>query len=280
MHMALQHDARLMKYRALAIDLDGTLLTGEDLPTANRDAVRKARDAGLQIIIATARWKEMALGVAADIGLSGPVIACSGAQVYDPATRNDVFDKRLPADFTEALYQICNAERCIATVTVGDEVLLKLDGQPDMSAMGTEMHWVPELTMEPDNLPRIGAIQGTKANTRIRDEWQARFTDSVNIFDSIGPTGRIIITITAKAATKGVALEAACDHLDLQTSAVVAFGDAENDLAMFDVAGAAVAMGQAEDAVKQAASFVSLPHDEAGVAHAIEHLLANGDFKA
>ena len=269
-----------MIYRALAIDLDGTLLTGEDLPTANRDAVRKARDAGLQIIIATARWKEMALGVAADIGLSGPVIACSGAQVYDPATRKDLFDERLPADFTEALYQICNAERCIATVTVGDEVLLKLDGQPDMSAMGTEMHWVPELTVDTNNLPRIGAIQGTKANARIRDEWQARFTDSVNIFDSIGPTGRIIITITAKAATKGAALEAACDHLDLQTSAVVAFGDAENDLAMFDVAGAAVAMGQAEDAVKQAASFVSLPHDKAGVAFAIEHLLANGDFKA
>lgn len=268
-----------MIYRALAIDLDGTLLTGEDLPTVNRDAVRKARDAGLQIIIATARWKEMALGIAADIGLTGPIIACSGAQVYEPATRDDVFDERLPVDFTEALYRICNAERCIATVTVGEEVLLKLDGEPDMSKMGAEMHWVPELTVEPHNLPRIGAIQGTKANARIRDELQAHYADSVNIFDSIGPTGRIIITITAKAATKGDALKAACDHLDLQPSTVVAFGDAENDLAMFDVAGASVAMGQAENQVKDAASFVSLPHDEGGVAHAIEHLLANGNLK-
>ena len=267
-----------MKYQALAIDLDGTLLTGEDLPAANLEAVRKARDAGFQIIIATARWKEMALGIADDIGLTGPVIACSGAQVYEPATDADVFDERLPADFTQELFRICNAERCIATVTVGDRVLLKLDGEPDMTAMGAEMRWVPELILEPHNLPRIGAIQGTKANARIKDELQARYSDSVNIFDSIGPTGRIIITITGKAATKGAALSAACAHLNLEPSAVVAFGDAENDLAMFDIAGAAVAMGQAEDQVKEAATFVSLRHDECGVAHAIDHLLANGDF--
>ena len=267
-----------MNYRALAIDLDGTLLTGDDLPEANRDAVRKARDAGLQVIIATARWKEMALRIADEIGIDGPVIACSGAQVFEPATGDDVFDERLPPDFTEELYRICNAERCIATVTVGDKVLLKLDGEPDMAAMGGEMRWVPQLEAEEGNLPRIGAIQGTKANARIRDELQARFADSVNIFDSIGPTGRIIITITAKAATKGAALNAACRHLGLRPDTVVAFGDAENDLAMFDIAGAAVAMGQAEDDVKERATFVSRPHHEAGVAHAIEHLLTHGDF--
>ncbi|MXW48921.1 MAG: HAD hydrolase family protein, partial [Gammaproteobacteria bacterium] len=43
-------------YRVLAFDLDGTLLVGEHLPPANRDALRAARDAGYRIIIATARW--------------------------------------------------------------------------------------------------------------------------------------------------------------------------------------------------------------------------------
>jgi hydroxymethylpyrimidine pyrophosphatase-like HAD family hydrolase len=155
-------------------------------------------------------------------------------------------------------------------------VWLKLDGQPDMSLAGEEMQWVPQLEVDPGNLPRIAAIQGTAVCQRIKDELGPRFAQSVNIFDSIGPTGKLVITITAKAANKGAALAAACRHLDVPLAQVVAFGDAENDLAMFELAGASVAMGQADERVKAAANFVSKPHDQDGVAHAVELLLANG----
>ena len=50
-----------MAYRAFALDLDGTLLTRDDrVSSANREAVRAARDAGVAIIIATGRWFEVA----------------------------------------------------------------------------------------------------------------------------------------------------------------------------------------------------------------------------
>ena len=267
-----------MKYKALAIDLDGTLLDGDDIPGPNIDALRAARDQGYRIIIATARWKELALDVAATIGIEGPVIACSGAQVYDPSTARDVQDLRLPEAFTRELYELCNANRCIATVTVGDAVLLKLDGEPDRDAMGDEMTWVPQLELHPGNLPRVAAIQGTRINEMIREELQPRWGEQVNILDSVGPTGRIIVMITAREAHKGSALQAACSHIGINPADAVAFGDAENDLAMFEIAGAAVAMGQAEDAVKAAANFVSVSNVEAGVAHAVRHLLQHGDF--
>ena len=76
-----------MKYDGLAIDLDGTLLIGEDLPPNNITAVRAARDAGLKIIIATARWHQMALRVAAELEIDGPVIACSGGAGPRPGQR-------------------------------------------------------------------------------------------------------------------------------------------------------------------------------------------------
>ncbi len=267
-----------MKYRALAIDLDGTLLTGEEIAPGNADAVRAASAAGLKVIIATARWKEMALSIGASMGLADPVIACSGAQVYDPATGADVFDVRLPADFTAALYQLCNEERCVATITTGGQVTIKLDGEPDPALLREEMRWTSSLDFDAADTPRVAAIQGSKVNARIQAELAPAFGDRVNIFDSVGPTGKIIVTITDKTADKGVALSATCKHLNIPPDSVVAFGDAENDLAMFSVAGAAVAMGQADDEVKSAAAFVSVPHHEGGVAHAINHLLANGSF--
>jgi Cof subfamily protein (haloacid dehalogenase superfamily) len=262
--------------RALAIDLDGTLLVGEEVPEANVRAVRAARDAGYRIIIATARWKQMALRIADTIGIEGPVIACSGAQVYVPDSARDIFDHRLPGEFVPALYRLCDSERCVATITVSDRVLLKLDGAPDLKLLPPEMHWVKQLTGADDSLPRVAAIQGTAINVRIRRELEPRFKEIVHVFDSIGPTGKLIVTITAKAASKGAALRAACEHLGVAPRDVVAFGDAENDIEMFRVAGRSVAMGQASDAVKSAATAVTGRNDEAGVARAIDHLLATG----
>ena len=53
-----------MAFRALAIDLDGTLLVGEEVPAENIVALQRAHAAGYRIIIATARWVQMARRVA------------------------------------------------------------------------------------------------------------------------------------------------------------------------------------------------------------------------
>ena len=265
-----------MSYRAFAIDLDGTLLVGEHLPEENIVALRAAHKAGFQIIIATARWVQMAQRVEAELGVAGPVIACSGAQVHDPVLGKDIFDHRLPADFVTDLYRICDEDRCIATVTVEDRVLLKLDGEPDPAQMAAEMHWVKQLSGAADSLPRVAAIQGSKVNARIRDELQPRYKDRVHFFDSIGPTGKIILTLTSASASKGDALRSACDHLNITPQQVVAFGDSENDLEMFRAAGASVAMGQADERTKAAATHVTARNDEAGVARAVERILATG----
>ena len=71
-----------MELQALAIDLDGTLLSrDETVSERNQAAVRAALEAGWQLIIATARWYQLAEEVASIFGVSGPVIACSGAEV-------------------------------------------------------------------------------------------------------------------------------------------------------------------------------------------------------
>ena len=264
-----------MGYAALALDLDGTLLVGEDLPAENVRALRAARDAGYRVLIATARWRQMALRIAEEIGVTDPVIACSGAEVYDPATGEDVFDERLPADFVAELFALCDANRCIATVTFSDRVLVKLDGGPGTLDL-PDLEWTPVLTDADPSRPRVAAIQGSAVNRVIRGELEPKYAGQVHIADSIGPNGKIILTATGANASKGHALRAACRHMGIGPEQVVAFGDAENDIEMFAAAGASVAMGQADEATKRAATFVSSPNTEAGVARAVDRLLREG----
>ena len=262
-----------MTIKALAIDLDGTLLVGEDLPEENRLALAAAADAGYRVILATARWRQLAERVQSEVGINEPLIACSGAQVYLPATGIDLYDARLPDDFIKELTALCDSHRCIATMTVDDHTLLKLAGEPDKRHVPEEMTWVPQLAGNLNAAPRIATTQGTELNALIKSDLKPRFKETVNIFDSMGPSGKLVLTITAKQADKGAALLATCEHLKISPEEVLAFGDAENDLAMFAVAGAAVAMGNASDDIKGLADHVTLRNDEAGVAAAVNQLL-------
>ena len=57
----------------------------------------------------------------------------------------------------------------------------------------------------------------------------------------------------------------------LESSEIMAFGDGDNDIDMLKFAGIGVAMGNAGDAVKAAADYVTASVDDDGIEKALEH---------
>ncbi len=266
-----------MEPRALAIDLDGTLLGPDDeVSERNRAAIEAARAAGLQVIIATARWYQNAERVAVTLGLQGPVIACSGAEVRRLPEGADLMDVRLPQRFAELLFDVCDANRCIVYAALDDEVLMKLDGEVDESLMLPEIRRVPSLLSAAHVPPRIVMIQGRRIRQLVQETLSPEWKDEVRFVTSITTQGHELLTLTATGADKGLALATACKDLGIRMDQVVALGDAENDVELFDAAGASFAMGQASDTVKAAATAVTGRNEQDGVAMAIERLLEKG----
>lgn len=266
-----------MSYRALAVDLDGTLLHSDDRVTERSlRALRAAEAAGLRIVVATARWYQLAKRVAHDIEAKEPVIACAGAQVRRLTDDHDLLDLRLPDAFAEALYAILDRTRSIAWIALDDTVAVKMEGEPPK--LPRECRFLPKLSGKARGAPRMVLVQGAAATEEVMrklgDDWKER----VRFVESFSSKRKPMLTLTAAGADKGAALSVACAELGITTRDVVAFGDAEADIEMFRVAGASVAMGQASDHVKSMATSVTLTNDEDGVALAIERLLANGDL--
>ena len=91
-----------------------------------------------------------------------------------------------------------------------------------------------------------------------------------------GPAGSPVtpsityVNATDARVDKGAALAAAAGHLDVPLASVVAVGDAGNDVAMFAVAGTAVAMGQADPEVVEAAHLVAPTVDADGLATVLD----------
>jgi hypothetical protein len=268
-----------MRYRALAVDLDGTLLHSDDRVTERSlRALRAAEDAGLRIIIATARWYQLAKRVARDIDAKEPVIACAGAQVRRLADEHDLLDLRMPEAFAEELYAILDSRRCMAWIALDDTVLFKMDGEPNRSDLPREIVYTRKLSGASDVGPRIVLVQGSETTAHVVERLGKRWKERVRFVESFSSRRKSMLTLTAAGADKGAALSVACADMGLSTSEVVAFGDAEADIEMFRVAGASVAMGQSSDHVKSMATAVTATNDEDGVAVAVERLLETGSI--
>ncbi|KKB62093.1 hypothetical protein WM40_19615 [Robbsia andropogonis] len=77
------------------------------------------------------------------------------------------------------------------------------------------------------------------------------------------------LDITHPDAHKGTAARVIARHLGIALDEMAVLGDMSNDLPMFDVAGFAIAMGQAEPDIQQRANVVTASNDDDGVAKAI-----------
>ena len=78
------------------------------------------------------------------------------------------------------------------------------------------------------------------------------------------------IEVTKKGISKASGLLWLGEFLGIPPQEMIAFGDSGNDLEMIKAAGVGVAMGNAEEEVKEAADFVTLPNTENGIVYALQ----------
>lgn len=86
------------------------------------------------------------------------------------------------------------------------------------------------------------------------------------------------IEMIPAAHNKGTALTAVLKYMSavsgetIKPENVIAFGDGDNDVSMFHVAGMSVAMGNAMDCAKNAATWVTESNDDGGVGRFLERV--------
>ena len=77
--------------------------------------------------------------------------------------------------------------------------------------------------------------------------------------------------VVPREGGKDFGVRACCERLGIRPDEAIAFGDGENDLAMFSAVGTSVAMGNAWDRVKKQADYVTDDVDADGIWNACVH---------
>ena len=87
---------------------------------------------------------------------------------------------------------------------------------------------------------------------------------------SVARSQAYYLDVTPPGVDKGTFIDALSQRLAVPPASIAVLGDMENDLAMFRKAGVSIAMGNASDAVKAQATFVTDSNAQDGFAQAIE----------
>lgn len=262
--------------RLIALDLDGTLLDPKlRLSPLDGEAVVAARQRGVQIALATSRWYGAAQRTARRLELRAPLICHNGAHIREPNDGADLLHLRIPTDAAREIAAFCDEGGFETYTTVDGITYMRTpwEAQIDPQRLPKDMR-VSHTHAEHVSGPATGfVVFGDEAVRSLIDTFAERYSGLLTFPVGVSEALRPYVTITAAGADKGRALRLVCQHLGMPPEETMAVGDAAPDIAMFEVAGTSVAMGNAPEDVKAKADAVAPSNAEAGVAWAIRRFV-------
>lgn len=270
----------------IGLDLDGTLLTDrKEITPRTRRVISRAIEEGVVVLVATGRpW----MGVPEELrefpGMRY-ALTSNGARILDVQEGVVLEEHLLPPDSAKKAMRICGKYDTLQEIY--------FDGQgyapAEKMAKVERYHKNPNMWeyMRKTRIPVDDISEFLDRENRGLDKVQALFADMEEReaawrelerepdLELVGSL-RYNIEINAAGVNKGTGLVNLGRLLGIRREEIMACGDGDNDTVMLRKAGFGVAMGNAEEQVKEAADHITLTNEEEGVAEAIEKFVLRG----
>ena len=266
--------------RLITLDLDGTLLNSKkELSPENAAALQWAADQGIEIVPTTGRFYGGMPEVIRNLPYLHYAITINGAQVYD--VRNDVgiANAEIPVERAVELMGWLDQFPVIYDCFMDNWGWMTRSLQEKADEFAPNEHYakmLKELRTPVDELKaflteRGHDIQKSQFFAKEMDLRAKLMEEIPQRFPGLIVSSAVVnnVEINDQNAHKGNAIRQLAQHLGLDMSQVLAFGDGSNDITMLQEAGIGVCMENGLDSVKAVADYITDSCDEDGVAKAI-----------
>jgi len=280
------------KIKALAIDLDGTtLLPDATLGGRTIKILKTLISKGIQIIITTGRAMESSEIYWKAIGADGPMVFFNGAVVADVPSNKILYVDMLDLDVvnfgidvareTGYCYQLYMPAGVSPYTGEADPSikwgLLLIEKECQESYKYRERTGITPVIHDLKKVVMLPGLKGCIKAVYIcdpahHDDIRKKFVDKYGSRVSVTRSSPTLLEISNAGVTKGGGLKTAMELRGLKPDEVIAFGDEENDLSMFSVAGFSAAPINGKENVREAADVVYGSFAEEGLAVYLEEL--------
>jgi hypothetical protein len=276
-----------VRYRLLALDLDGTFLSdAREIPERNLRAVEAAIHGGVAVAIVTGRRFPSMRRYVEPLGPEAFAVANSGAIVRRGTAGAILRRSLLPLACARRVIELADQERMEPVVHDGPDAeghLVLRSSARKVSSMERYLHqtspppiWVDSLRVERSPV-QIGFTGGVN---EIRG-FEVALADGLRESGHRASLARTeypdedlsLLDVLGVEATKARAVAFLAALLEIDLASTMAIGDNWNDLEMLERAGLGVIMGNADPDLKKRGFAETGTNEECGVAEAIERYL-------
>ena len=273
-----------MAFKVILLDVDGTLYNNQhQILPKTKTALLKAQSLGIKVVVASGRPTSGLTAIAEELELTkngGLLVSYNGSRVTDCATGNILFNQPLSMAEGKAVLthikqfdvkpMIDKGHHMHVNNVYDNEIQFK--GKP-LNILEHEARSGNYLLCEQHDLVEFLDYEVNKILTAATPEYldahiealAAPFKDSLNCVQ----TSPFFFEFTAKGIDKAKALDTILKPMGFSPEEMIAFGDGMNDLTMLQYVGTGVAMGNAVEAVKANAQYVTNSHNDEGIANAL-----------
>ena len=273
-------------------DLDGTLLQPNGLMSSKTEAmIREVLADGALFTVASARSLFSIRAILGDIPFELPVLSFNGGYISEYATGRHLKVCGITLEVVQQIRGCLGAHHLAPFVSTfsddGDHLYVGQERSPAMEWFYEERRREKDTRLQ--ELKDINdAFSETVTCISVMGEYgvlaalESELVDvvgsevQIHLFENLYDRGSYWLTIHPRQATKAQGLKFMLEHTGLTESTVVVFGDHMNDLEMFNMADEALAVHNAEAALKKAATRVIGPNYEDSVAREIHRRVSGG----
>jgi Cof subfamily protein (haloacid dehalogenase superfamily) len=257
-----------VNYKLIALDVDGTLLNDEyQLTDKTKYAVKRANEAGAQIVLCTGRGPQNTIPLLAELGLEGIVITHNGAATVQSKDNSILHHVAFQTSEITPFIEYCRLHQ--AHLALCSPLELYVEELNEVSiAMYDKFKIEPiiknDATKLDNAMVNLSAYTDQTAMERIEAEWR-----EMNSPLSIIRSGHRFIDIMHAEASKGHALRRLAEGAGIAREEIMAIGNYYNDSEMIIYAGLGIAMDNSPEPVKLQANKTTSSNNEDGVYKAI-----------
>lgn len=278
------------RYRMIAIDLDGTLLSPQGTVTERaRAAIHKALKAGLLICFATGRNYTESRTVLDAVDHYASAVFAGGAMVIDTGHQvtlhRMLMESALAAGVCQVLQDHGHAALALQdTAHAGVDYLISAEIDVNESTRRwmelTRATWrrVENLGQHPhEHTVRVGIVAETEDIEAVRRTLVEKFAERIFLQSIFVPAQRVqVLEVFDPSVNKWEGVLHVARRHGILPGQIVAIGDDVNDIHMIANAGLGVAMGNARDEIKAIAGRVIGSNHDEGLADFLEELVDSG----
>ena len=274
--------------KLVALDLDGTLFDNSShISERNLTAIRSITDKGIHVVISTGRPFE---GIPFDqikgTGINYAITA-NGSGIYEISTGKCLYENAMDEELVTPILNFLLTRDIHMDAFIGGKGYTPIqcvETAQKLTVPSSIKNYIITTRTRLDNILQFiheNLLKVQKICLYFYPEADLTLIDRLTVrkFLVSNPSittvcgGYNNLEFTRADANKGVGLRKLAEILGVNPDATMAIGDTENDLAIIEAAGIGVAMGNATDAVKARADYVTTTNTKDGVAAAIEHFI-------